>query len=197
RRLARLARREGRRTAAAAASGVALGLAFPPYGLWPLSVAAVASFGLLARGRTGRQGAWLGFAFGLPFFVVLLKWLHVVGWDLVVGLSVLEAAFFAPLGAGLAVTSRLPGRLRAPWPLWAACLWVAQEWARARVPFGGFPWGRLAFGTTGTPFMRLAALGGAPLVTFAVALTGALLAAAAPAVHDAVRARRAPSGRAA
>lgn len=138
---------------------------------------AVAALSLLTRGRTARQGAWTGFAFGLPFFLILLKWLHVVGWDAVFGLSVAEALFLTLLGAALAVTSRLPGG-----PLWAACLWVAEEWARDRLPFGGFPWGRLAFANTGSPFTPLAALGGAPLVTFAVALAGALLAVCAAAL---------------
>ncbi|ONK15777.1 apolipoprotein N-acyltransferase [Streptomyces sp. MP131-18] len=158
----------------AVTAGLALALAFPPYDVWPLSIVAVAVLSALVRGRSARQGAWLGFLLGLPFFIGLLKWLHVIGWDTVIGLSFVEALFFVPLGAGLAVTSRLPA-----WPLWAACLWVAQEWARDRVPLGGFPWGRLAFANTGTPFTPLAALGGAPLVTFAVALSGALLAWAA------------------
>ncbi|MEU9115382.1 apolipoprotein N-acyltransferase [Streptomyces sp. NPDC048483] len=174
RRLAALARREAPRTAVAVVSGLALGLAFPPYDLWPLSLVGVAAFALLTRGRTVRQGAWTGLAFGLPFFVILLKWLHVVGWDAVIGLSVAEALFLALLGAALAGTSRLKA-----WPLWAACLWVAEEWARDRLPFGGFPWGRLAFANTASPFTPLAALGGAPLVTFAVALAGTLLAACA------------------
>ncbi|MGK5533350.1 apolipoprotein N-acyltransferase, partial [Streptomyces sp. URMC 129] len=185
RRAAAGARRHWRAGLAAAVAGLALVAAFPPYDLWPLSLVSVAALSVLTRGRTARQGAWLGLALGLPFFVGLLKWLHVIGWDAVVGLSLVEALFFAPLGAGLAVTSRLPGR-----PLWAACLWVAQEWARDRVPFGGFPWGRLAFANTDTPFTPLAALGGAPLVTFAVALTGALLAGAALRSAAAVRAAR-------
>ncbi|MGW7521536.1 apolipoprotein N-acyltransferase [Streptomyces sp. NPDC054796] len=177
RRAGALVRREIPRTALAALSGVALALAFPPYGAWPLSLVSVAALGLLARGRTGRQGAWLGLAFGWPFFTVLLKWLHVIGWDAVLGLAFLQGLFLAALGAALAVTSRV--RL---WPLWGACLWVAEEWARDRVPFGGFPWGRLAFANTGSPYTPLAALGGAPLVTFAVALTGTLLAATAVAL---------------
>ncbi|MFF2806740.1 apolipoprotein N-acyltransferase [Streptomyces sp. NPDC058000] len=177
RRLAALARREALRTALAVAAGLALGFAFPPYDLWPLSLVAVGALALLTHGRRARQGAWTGFVFGLPFFLLLLKWLHVVGWDAVVGLSLAESLFVVLLGAGLALTSRLPG-----WPLWGACLWVAQEWARDRLPFGGFPWGRLAFANTGSPFTPLAALGGAPLVTFAVALAGALLAASAAAL---------------
>ncbi|WP_058047710.1 apolipoprotein N-acyltransferase [Streptomyces roseifaciens] len=176
-RLARLARREARRTGAAVLAGVALALSFPPYDVWPLSVVAVAALALLTRGRTARQAAWTGFAFALPFFFVLLRWLHVVGYDAVFGLSLVEALFVAVLGAALALVSRLPA-----WPLWGACLWVAQELARDRLPFGGFPWGRLAFANTGSPFTPLAALGGAPLVTFAVALSGGLLAYAAAAL---------------
>ncbi|MFE1782862.1 apolipoprotein N-acyltransferase, partial [Streptomyces sp. NPDC059506] len=106
-------RRSAPRTAVAAAAGVALALAFPPYDLWPLSLLAVAALALLARGRTARQGAWLGFALGLPFFAVLLVWLRVIGFDAVIGLAVVEALFFVPMGAGLAVTSRLPAA-----PLW-------------------------------------------------------------------------------
>ncbi|MEU8920552.1 apolipoprotein N-acyltransferase [Kitasatospora sp. NPDC048545] len=159
------------RTGLAALAGLLLALAFPPYDLWPLSLLGVAALSLLTRGRTFRQGLWTGFAFGLPFFLMLLSWLRVVGWDATVGLSVVEGLFLALLGGALAVTSRLPG-----WPLWTACLWITQEWARDRLPLGGFPWGRLAFANTATPYTPLAALGGAPLVTFAVALSGALLA---------------------
>ncbi|MDH6131325.1 apolipoprotein N-acyltransferase [Kitasatospora sp. MAA4] len=159
------------RTAVAAAAGLLLAAAFPPYGVWPLSIVAVALLSLLTRGRTARQGAWTGFAFGFPFFLGLLDWIRVIGSDAWVGLSAVEALFVCALGAGLALTSRLRA-----WPLWAACLWVAQEWARDRLPLGGFPWGRLAFANTASPYTPLAALGGAPLVTFAVALTGALLA---------------------
>ncbi|MEE1928965.1 apolipoprotein N-acyltransferase [Streptomyces sp. TRM 70351] len=186
---ARLLRRTGRaapRTGCALAAGLALAAAFPPVGLWPLSLVAVAALALLTRGRTARQGAVTGLVFGTAFFLGLLQWLRVIGWDAVIGLSVLQALFLAVLGAGLARTSRLP-----LWPLWGACLWVAQEWARDRVPLGGFPWGRLAFANTGSPFTPLAALGGAPLVTFAVALSGTALAAAALAVRR--RATAAPS----
>ena len=174
RRTARWLHGDWRRSALAAFAGLLLAVAFPPYGCWQLSLLSVAALALLTRGRPVGRAAWTGFAFGLPFFVGLLQWLHVVGWDAVVGLSLVEACFFVPLGAGLALTSRLPA-----WPLWGACLWVAQEWARDRVPFGGFPWGRLAFANTGSPFTPLAAVGGAPLVTFAVGLCGGLLAAGA------------------
>jgi apolipoprotein N-acyltransferase len=161
-----------RRLAGAVAAGVLLGLAFPPFGAWPLAVVAVAALSLLTRGATTRHAAWLGFGFGLSFFVVLLRWLHVVGWDAVLGLSILEGFFLVPVGVGFAWTAGRRG-----WPLWQAAIWVAAEAGRARAPFGGLPWGRLAFAQADAPFGRLAAWAGMPLISLAVALAGCLLAA--------------------
>ena len=52
---------------------------------------------------------------------------------------------------------------------------MLQEALRDRLPFGGFPWGRLAFSQAASPLRWFAALGGAPLVTFAVAVGGGAL----------------------
>jgi apolipoprotein N-acyltransferase len=147
-------------------------LAFPPYGWWPLAPVAAGLLTLVVHGRSAGQGAGHGLAFGLAFFVPLLSWSGIevgpVPWLLLAGT---QAVFCVALGALLPVAQRCPG-----WPVWVACLWVAEEWARARVPFGGFPWGRLAFSQGHTWLTPYAALGGAPLVSFAVALCGALLA---------------------
>jgi len=170
----------------ALAAGGLLVAAFPPYGIWPLAIVSVAAFSLVTRGVRARRGAWVGFVYGLAFFVPLLSWTGIyVGpapWLL---LAAAEAAFLAALGAGLAVIARLPS-----WPLWGAALWVAQEAARDRGPFGGFPWGRLAFAQAESPLAWLSAYGGAPLVTFAVALAGTLLAAVALALTGHPPARR-------
>jgi apolipoprotein N-acyltransferase len=159
----------------AAAAGGLLVLAFPPYGIWPLAFVSVAVFAGLLPGRSARAGAGLGLAFGLAFFVPLLRWSGIyvgpVPWLMLAGA---QAAFLAVLGAAATALSRLPG-----WPVWFAALWVAQEAARARGPFDGFPWGRLAFSQGDSPVAWLAAYGGAPLVSFAVALAGGLVAVAA------------------
>ncbi|MGH3588935.1 MAG: apolipoprotein N-acyltransferase, partial [Pseudonocardia sp.] len=60
--------------------------------------------------------------------------------------------------------------------VWMAAIVVAAEGLRSRVPYGGFPWGRIAFTQADGAYLPLAALGGAVLVTFAVALTGCALA---------------------
>ncbi len=163
--------------AAAVGAGLLLTLAFPPTGWWPAAPAAVALITIAiwqpAR-RPLRRGAALGFVFGAVFFVVLLFWLHVIGPDAWLVLGVVEALYLAPLGAGIAAVRRLRFA-----PLWTACLWVAEEAARERLPVGGFTWGRLAFSQAASPFTRYAAVGGAPMLTFAVALAGGLLAALA------------------
>jgi apolipoprotein N-acyltransferase len=133
----------------------------------------VAILTVLCRGASVGRGAALGFAGGLGFFVPLLIWTGTIAGPLAwLALALLEAAFFAPLGAALAVVTRLPG-----WPGWAAALWVGEEALRDRLPFGGFPWGRLAFSQGDTWLTPLAAAGGAPLVTFGVAVIGSALAA--------------------
>ena len=164
--------RTGPRLAGAAVSGALVALAFPPYDLWPLAPLGVGVLVLLCRDVRPRRGALLGLVHGLATFLPLVSWMTIVGPDAWIMLSLLEASFLALMGA------LLPGvlRLRA-WPLWVATLWVAQEAARDRLPFGGFPWGRLAFAETAAPFTPYASLGGAPLVSFATALSGALLAA--------------------
>ncbi|WP_369138208.1 apolipoprotein N-acyltransferase [Modestobacter versicolor] len=173
------------RTALAVLGGLALLLAFPGYGLSWLAVLGPAALALAVRGQRVRSGAWLGLVLGLAFMVPLLSWTGVyVGPLPWLALAVTEALYFAVLGAAAAATSRLP-----LWPVWAAALWVADEALRGRWPLGGFPWGRLGFSQVDGPFTALAAYGGVPLVSFAVALTGTLLAAAVPAVVRVVRRR--------
>jgi apolipoprotein N-acyltransferase len=82
-------------------------------------------------------------------------------------LAVVVLAVAVPV-ALVPLVARLPTT-----PLWVACLWVAGEAVIERVPWGGFPWAKLAFGQAGGAYAELAALGGAPLVSFAVVLSGA------------------------
>ncbi|MGW5555725.1 apolipoprotein N-acyltransferase [Micromonospora sp. NPDC003944] len=164
----------------AVAAGLALLVAFPPYGVWPLAPVGVALLAAAAHRRRLRAGAGLGFLTGLAFFAPLLAWTNLhTGYLPWVLLSLLQAGYLALLGTATAWVSPLADRVRWSWPALTGLLWVGQEALRDRTPFGGFPWGRLAFSQDDSPLLRLAALGGAPLVTFAVALGGGLLVTAA------------------
>ncbi|MDT4942013.1 MAG: apolipoprotein N-acyltransferase [Pseudonocardiales bacterium] len=159
--------------ALAAVLGGLLGvLAFPRFGIWPLTFVSVALLSLAVRGRRARTGAWLGYLYGAAFLLPLLHWTGIyvgpVPWLI---LCLAFAGFFAVLGAMLPILERIPGG-----PLWVGAAWVLQELLRDRLPFGGFPWGRLAFSQAESPVRWFAALGGAPLVSFVIAFGGGALA---------------------
>ncbi len=166
--------------AAAVASGGALLASFPLPNQWWLAPVGVALFALAIRGRTLAGGFGLGALAGFTLFAPLLTWTQIVGGPLAwLLLSGLETFYFALLGAAAALVTPVVNRWRWSWPLVTGVLWVGQEALRDRTPFGGFPWGRLAFSQAGAPTLRYAVLGGAPLVSFVVALAGGLIAAAA------------------
>ncbi|MFH8475439.1 apolipoprotein N-acyltransferase [Streptomyces sp. NPDC018000] len=156
------------RPAAAVISGVLLYLSFPPRPLWWLVLPGFALLGWVLHERRLRAAFGLGLLAGLGFMLPLLHWtgeeVGPVPW---LALAAAEALFIAVGCIGIAAVSRL-----ACWPVWAAAVWILDEGIRARVPFGGFPWGKIAFGQADSVFLPLAAVGGTPFLSFAVVLCG-------------------------
>ncbi|MGW0563278.1 apolipoprotein N-acyltransferase [Streptomyces sp. NPDC003016] len=154
--------------AAAVLSGLLLYASFPPRPLWWLVLPGFALLGWCLHGRRARAAFGLGLLAGLGFLLPLLSWtgeeVGPVPW---LALAAAEALFVAVCCVGIAVVTRLP-----LWPVWGAAVWVLGEAARARVPFGGFPWGKIAFGQADSVFLPLAAVGGTPFLGFAVVLCG-------------------------
>ncbi|MEV6558763.1 apolipoprotein N-acyltransferase [Nocardia sp. NPDC051756] len=170
------------RSLAAIVAGLLLFGSFPPRPWWFLAPLGIAVLTLVVRdsGRL-RSGFGYGFLAGLSFFVPLLPWTGIyvgpVPW---LALSTVCAVYIGLFGLIARLVGRLPG-----WPLWVALAWATAEWVRSSFPFGGFPWGRLAFGQADGWFLSLASIGGAPMVSFAVALTGTGAAALILAVRSA------------
>lgn len=161
-------------------AGLLLCVSFPPMGWWYLAPVALALLGgvLVHRATTLAGGFGYGVLFGLAFHIPLLPWISgLVGAVPWLALSVVQAVFPGLFGLAAVAVRRLPGR-----PVWFALLWVAYEWIKSSVPFGGFPWGVVAYSQTNGPLLALAQIGGAPLVSFAVALTGFSLAALTAAI---------------
>jgi apolipoprotein N-acyltransferase len=157
--------------AAALLGGLALAAAFPPGGIWPLAAAGPALLAIVLSGRSLRASFCTGLIFGAAFFFPLLAWVMNLAWYAWVALAAAEAVIFAVLAMAQRLLLKLPA-----WPLAVAGWWVAAEALRDRWPFGGFPWGRLAMSQAGTPAQGWVAAGGAPLLTFIVALVGTTLA---------------------
>jgi apolipoprotein N-acyltransferase len=167
--------------------GGLLCLAFPTFDVWVAAPVALALWACAWTGVGARRGFGLGVAGGLVFFVPTLSWSGIyVGAVPWIALATLEALFIGVAGALVGWLGR-DGRVR---PLAFALVWMVTEGFRARAPYGGFPWLKIAFGQADSPFGRLVAWGGAPFVGFVVALVGALLALAA---QRAFAARSGPS----
>lgn len=182
----RLRGRPAARPGICLAAGVALWTAFPPLNAWPMAMVAVAVFTLAVRDASLRAALAGGWLFGLGTFVPMLSFLRWIGYDAWLILAAGEALWFVLLAAAVRHVHRAP-----LWPLAVALLWVGEEWLRDRVPFHGFPWGRLAFGQADGPLLPWAAVGGAVLVTFVTALLGAMLAAVAVGLRTGTTRRRA------
>ncbi|MEO5339382.1 MAG: apolipoprotein N-acyltransferase [Magnetococcus sp. MYC-9] len=133
---------------------------------------------------SARQGAWLGFFFGLSHFSLGFSWLltslHTHGgipWLgsllMLLGLAACMALYPALFGALLA---RLAPR---PWllPLAAPALWVITEWLRAHL-LGGFAWNLVGYGwDRWAPFLQIADLGGIFLLSWLMVLPASVGAA--------------------
>jgi apolipoprotein N-acyltransferase len=146
-------------------SGFLLSASFAPISFWwsaPIAIALLLKS--LENPLLTRRMLSL-YLFALSFFAPLLHWsstyVGAVPWAI---LTIFESLFLLPLAV--------------IWPLrsWRIflfpSLWLAIESLRSRFPFGGFGWGRLAFGQPDAPFSSLAGIGGAPLLSFFVALLG-------------------------
>jgi apolipoprotein N-acyltransferase len=154
----------------AVAGGLLLCASFPPLNWWWAAVVAAALLaGVLTHSATTPLGGLgYGFLFGLAFYLPLLPWISsLVGAMPWLVLATTCALFPGLFGFFAVVVRRLPG-----WPIWFALVWAAQEWLKSIFPFGGFPWGSVAFGQAQGPLLPLVQLGGVALLSTAIMLVG-------------------------
>lgn len=176
------------RVLSAAAGGLAVAGSFAPSTRWWLAIVGIALLTAAVNGRRLRSALGLGLIFGLALYLPLLSWVTVYVGGIALALPVVEAALTAPAVAMMAAaTRRLPA-----WPVFAAAAWVAGEALRARFPFGGFPWGNLAFTQVDGPLLPAAGLVGSAGLSFLTALSGAGLTAALYLAVEPARRRPAP-----
>ena len=158
------------RQALAVVGGLLLFASFPVVNWWWAAVVAAAflAWVLTHPATTAAGGLGYGLLFGLAFYLPLLPWISLlVGVMPWLALAMTCALFPGLFGLCAVIVRRLPG-----WPVWFALVWAAQEWLKSIFPFGGFPWGSVAFGQTQGPLLPLVQLGGVALLSTAVMLVG-------------------------
>src|SRR6056297_735748 len=160
--------------------GALAGLGQAPWGLWPLSIAALAAIYALFTVATGwRRAAVLGWAAGTGYFALSLSWIiepflvdvarH--GWMApfaLIGLSSGLALFWA---AGFALARATRARALG----FVAALTLTE--ALRGTLFTGFPWAQPGHALIDTGLLPLASLAGSLGLTFMLLATATALAA--------------------
>ena len=168
-----------------AVAGLLLALCFPAIDWdWLCWVALVPLLLICLRAASSRRALAGGYLAGVIFFGATCPWIyHAVHYyggvpaplaAFILGLFVLlMGAFFALFGwLGFHLARRVP----VPW-LTLPALWMAIEWLRTYIPFGGFPWNLIGYaGVDHAGFMLSATVGGVYAAGFLIALENAFLA---------------------
>lgn len=177
-----------RRAAFAFANGALSALAFPPFGVFPLLLAAIAVLVLLIDGAQGHRrpclsAAWVGWCWGFGQFLVGLYWVGYAflvdaadhAWQIPFVEAILPgglALFFATAAAAAAALWR-PGAARI---FVLAIAYGIAEWLRGHI-LTGFPWNLPAYGWGALPgVLQSAALLGSYGLSLLTVLFGASLA---------------------
>jgi apolipoprotein N-acyltransferase len=165
----------------AIAGGLSSSLAYPREGLWPVIFVSVIALLLSVRGLTFWRAFGFGYVGGFCFYVSQIEWMsHYLGPVPLLALSILEAFFF---GLGMALIAKVwnwlaerprLSLLNVQIALAIATIWTAREWVSTNLPYGGFPWSRLAMSQSESPLATWVFFGGQPLLTFVVVVISSL-----------------------
>lgn len=124
--------------------------AFEPIGIWYLAILGFAIY-LRALG-TSSKPLLHSLAFGFILNSIVLYWsgkyVGALPW---LALSALQSLFYLPVGWIFRRTHSL---------IWSAFTLLLMEEFRARFPFGGFGWTRIAFSQVDSPALPIVAIGG-------------------------------------
>ncbi|WP_372748877.1 apolipoprotein N-acyltransferase [Litorivivens sp.] len=165
--------------------GIAVTLSFAPFGMWPLSIVAVAVLNLALEKSTPRRALALGWAYGVGLFGSGVSWvyisIHDYGFTSAPLAGIFTALFCLFLGAVPALAAwvycrwlrdGMSGRV-----LGFAAVWLLSEWVRVWL-LTGFPWLYLGYAYIDTPLAGWAPVGGVFLLSLMVYLSGACLSQA-------------------
>ena len=131
-------------------SAVLASSAFEPIGIWFLAIIGFALFFRKLKGSNNPISNGLVFGFVLNAIVLYWsgKYVGALPWLL---LALLQATFYLPIGWIYSKTQSI-------W--WSAITLLVMEELRARIPFGGFGWTRVAFSQVESPILPIVSMGG-------------------------------------
>lgn len=134
--------------------------AFEPLGFWFLAPIGYAIY--LNYLKEQRSPIFYSLYFAFSANLIILVWsgafVGALPW---IALALLQALYFIPIGLLARYTTNLP--------LLIAAILLMEE-VKARLPFGGFSWTRLAFSQIDSPLAPMVSIGGTIALSFATLL---------------------------
>ena len=166
------------RLAIAVSGGVLSSLAMPRENIWPLIFVSVAALVYSTKDLNIWSALIVGFGGGFAFYVTQIEWMSLyLGPVPLLALSFLEAVIFA---IGLMVSAQVwqflerrlnfkPAVKNLAVSAALATVFTAREWVAISMPYGGFPWSRLAQTQSDSPLADLVFFGGLGFLSWVVA----------------------------
>lgn len=156
------------RTVLAALAGAVVYAGFTPH-RWFLAIIGIALFSWSIESQSRKFRTLNAVVFAFFFYAPLVSWVEVIGWNAEIFLTLLCVipwllfAFYQPHNSRSISAIRMASTV------------VIIEWVHSGIPWGGFPWGLLAYSQVDGPFTMLSRLGGEVLVTAIVVFAGVSL----------------------
>jgi apolipoprotein N-acyltransferase len=153
---------------ASIAAGAIVAWSFYPNHWWA-SIVGMAILLVTLDSKPRKTRLKLTSAFALTFFAFHVRWVSVLGNDAWIGLAILCTLPWL-------LFTLLPIDSKSKWfYVQPAAVVVILEAIRANWPWGGFPWGLLAYSQVDGPLVGLSTLGGQALVSGVVVVCAAIL----------------------
>lgn len=166
-------------------SGILVARTFAPNDLWFLLPIGFAIWWAGTHKRSLSDYLMFSFAFSIGFWFTHISWLALIGIDAYILLALLMSLIYGLSGYLMYLVRNLPFVF-----LWYATIFIFIESITDYIPFGGFPWGKIAYVSANAPWSQLMQFGSAPLVTFFILLMAILII---PAVGFAIQKAFIPS----
>jgi len=151
-------------------AGVLMARSFSYTDTWILLPMGIAVWWAGTHKRQLSDYLFFSFSLSIAFWFARLSWLSLVGIDAYIILALLMALITGSIGYFMYKVKDLP----LPF-VWYGLLFISMETILDYIPFGGFPWGKIAYDSADAPWANLMPYGSSSLVAAAILLISALM----------------------
>jgi len=153
-----------------AVSGIIVARSFAPTNAWFVIPIGIAIWWAGTHRRTLSDYLFFSFFFAFGFWFTHISWLSLVGIDAYILLATLMSIIYGFSGYLMFKVKDLP----LPF-IWYGLIFISIETITDYVPFGGFPWGKIAYASADASWANLIPYGSSPLVTVSILTISALI----------------------